>query len=507
MRYRKSTAVIALAVAFGACQDLDVSNLNSPDESRAITSAEDIQSLIKSSFFSFFDGMEGDCYPSWGLGVAADEGTSSWGNCGMQDISSEPRTPFPNTTAYGYRGVVQTPWYDMYDIISSVNDGLRAINEGLEIGEGGEDNARAVAFGKFTQGLAHGFLALEFDRAFRYTEDMLLESTDFQLEEYGAIMDAAIEMFDAAIATAQSNSFTIPDDWMNGESYSNTEFVRIINSHAARYIASVARTPAERAAVNWQEVINRIDAGITEDFGVTLDDQTWESLFKERYSNSTWFRLDNNLLGPADQSGNYQAWLATPVADRQPFDIDTPDRRIMGDAVGTHGTDVYYRAPQNFRADRGTYHFSRYYHRRYEYVRLTQLGFNPMLTVSEMDLLKAEAYIRLGQPELAVPLINKTRVARGQLPPVTVDGVSGADCVPRTATGACGDLWAALRYEKRLEGIAVAVGVAYFDARGWGILIEGTPYHLPIPAVELETLQMPAYTFGGVGGEGAATGN
>jgi len=110
--------------------------------------------------------MEESCHPSWGLGVAADEGTSSWGNCGMQDISCEPRTPFPNTTAYGYRGVVQTPWYAMYDIISAVNDGLRAINEGIEIGDGGEHNPRAIAFARFTQGLAHGYLALQFDRAF-----------------------------------------------------------------------------------------------------------------------------------------------------------------------------------------------------------------------------------------------------------------------------------------------------------------------------------------------------
>ena len=32
----------------------------------------------------------------------------------------------------------------------------------------------------------------------------------------------------------------------------------------------------------------------------------------------------------------------------------------------------------------------------------------------------------------------------------------------------------------------------------------GTPLHFPVPAKELQTLQLPVYTFGGVGGEAAA---
>jgi hypothetical protein len=503
MRNHRNTAVVALVLAFGACQDLDVENPNAPDQERAITTPEDIQSLIASSFYSYFNTLERNCYPSWALGVAADEGTSSWGNCGMQDISSEPRAAFPNTTAYGYRNVVVSPWYRHYDMISGVNDGLRAIADGLEIGDGGEHNPRAIAFGKFNQGLAHGFLALQFDQAFLFTEEMDLATTEFELQEYDVIMTEALQMFDDAIAAA-STSFTLPDTWINGQSYSNTDFVKLVNSFAARYMASVARTPEQRAAVNWQEVINRIDQGITSDFGVLLDDQTWESIYKERYQNSTWFRLDYKLLGPADVSGNYQAWLSTPAGSRQPFDITTPDRRITGDSPTEDGTDVYYRAPQNFQASRGTYHFSHYGHKRYRSIQQTQLGFNPLMTVTEMDLLKAEAYIRLGQPDLAVPLINKTRTSRGQLPPVTATGASGTDCVPRTESGACGDLMDALMYEKRIEGIAVASGLAYFDARGWGTLAPGTPYHFPVPAVELETLQLAPYTFGGIGGAGAA---
>ena len=40
-------------------------------------------------------------------------------------------------------------------------------------------------------------------------------------------------------------------------------------------------------------------------------------------------------------------------------------------------------------------------------------------------------------------------------------------------------------------------GLAYFDARGWGTLLKGTPLHFPVPALELNALPMPIYTFGG----------
>ena len=100
----------------------------------------------------------------------------------------------------------------------------------------------------------------------------------------------------------------------------------------------------------------------------------------------------------------------------------------------------------------------------------TNIQLRSML-VSEMDLLKAEGLIRLGRAAEAVPLINKTRVANGQLPPVTVDGPPDEPgCVPRKLNGQCGSLWDALRYEKRIEGLGVSAVIAYFDARGWQTL-------------------------------------
>jgi hypothetical protein len=120
------------------------------------------------------------------------------------------------------------------------------------------------------------------------------------------------------------------------------------------------------------------------------------------------------------------------------------------------------------------------------------------MTVTEMNLLKAEALIRLGRADEAVPLINLSRVANGGLPPVTIDGPPDEPgCVPRKLDGSCGSLWDALRYEKRIEGAGVDATTAYFDARGWQTLVVNSFVHLPIPGAELETLQLPNYTFGG----------
>jgi hypothetical protein len=502
MKRNRLGMLLAIA-ALTACQDLDTVNETQPDADRALAQPGDVESAIRSQFKVWMDNTHSSS-PAWALSTAADEATSSWANEGMQQISWEPRTAYPNSTAASNQGVMTTPWFGMYRVLSSTNDGLNAIKKGMKFGTNGADTKRAEVFARFVQGLAHGWLALQFDKAFIYTEDIDVNSDKLELVDYKAVMAAAIKMLDQAAAEAQANTFTLPSDWINQQTFSNVEFARIAKSLSARFMTAVARTPEERAAVNWNDVITRINAGITRDFGFQADNSSWRDAYKERLQRFDWTRADYRTIGPADQSGNYQRWLATPVADRQPFNITTPDRRITGASPTTDGTDFYFRSTQNFAADRGSYHFSNYGHKRYLTIRNTQIGFVPLMNTLEMDLLKAEAYIRLNQPAQAVPLINKTRVARGQLPEVTVAGVSGATCVPRTATGACGNLMDALIYEKRLEAFGLAAGLAYFDARGWGYLLPGTLLHFPVPARELETLGLVAYTFGGVGGSAAA---
>ena len=268
-------------------------------------------------------------------------------------------------------------------------------------------------------------------------------------------------------------------------------------------MAGVARTPAERAAVDWAAVRSHIDQGITEDFTVYGDDIDWWDIMKTYTIYGGWGRADVRSVGPSDQSGGYQAWMATPVDQRDEFEIDTDDRRVTGGDPQTDGKYFGYFGASPFRVNRGTYHFSLYGTVRYDDYGYDWLGEMVEVSVAEMDFLKAEAYYRAGDMGSVVDIINSYRVPNGELPAVTASGVSGARCTPRTASGACADLWETMKYEKRMEVWLTSPGDAFFDDRGWGDLTSGTAIQFPVPAAELETLLMDVYTFGG-GGENSA---
>jgi len=263
-------------------------------------------------------------------------------------------------------------------------------------------------------------------------------------------------------------------------------------------------------AVNWTEVLRRIDAGIAVDFApvaqldILVDD--WKRLLARLRTAgrpSDYARPSYWLIGQADSTNGWQNWLATANDSRLPFQMRTRDRRIQG-AAGPTSPGLYmgYNLNNLFAISRGSWRFSHYFFLRYGTGISWQTGPQPELTVAEMDLLKAEALIRLGRAAEAVPLINKTRVANGQLPAVTIDGPPIAPgCVPRKLNGTCGSLWDALRYEKGIELMGMSAMVPFLDARGWQTMPADTPTQFPIPGRELNTLRQPLYSFGGIGGQ------
>ncbi|MCK5650544.1 MAG: RagB/SusD family nutrient uptake outer membrane protein, partial [Gemmatimonadetes bacterium] len=335
------------------------------------------------------------------------------------------------------------------------------------------------------------------------------------MSPYEDVMAAALATLDEALALAGANSFTTEPWWMGGATITNTDMVAIIRSFKARFMASVGRTPAERSAANWSEIATLAGSGITTDFFVMGDDGAWWDVLKSYAGSSspnhhssegsplsTWGRLDVRYLGPADTGGNYQGWLAEDLGNRNEIPIETPDRRVTGSTYDSDGLYVrYIGGPSPFRDGRGSYHFSWYGDKRWdEYVDDAWADLaTPMIemTLTEMYYLRAEAMYRTGNQAGALAIINQTRVANGQLPASTITGPTDSDCVPRTDNGSCGDLWDALKYEKRIEVYHTGMGIAFFDDRGWGDLVDGTFFHLPIPGQELDYLGLPYYTFGG----------
>lgn len=511
MRTLKLLLGAVLVAGVTACQDLTVENQNAPDRERATRQPVSAETFVSSSFRTWWQVAGHDDYPSWAFSTIAREITSGFADFGQLEVSTEPRIAWNNSPSNARAAVSETPWQGLYRTISAVNDALSAIDGGLVI-ENPTRTARTKAVGKFMQGLSHGYLALYFDSAFVLDESTRLDTiTSPQFSGYQDVATAAIGQLDEAIAIASQSNFTLPGDNWFFTPLTSQEFVRLANSFAARIMVYSARTPAERAAVDWNEVLRRIDAGIQRDFApmgqpdILWDD--WKRLVARVRTNPGDFgRPSYWTLGPADSTNGFVNWVATPVANRVAFRMVTKDRRIHPAGAPTQrGKYVAYSALNLFQVARGTYRFSHYYFHRYGTSTTWQDAALIDMPVVEMDLLKAEALIRLGRAPEAVPLINKTRVANGELPPVTVDGPPDAPgCVPRQLDGSCGSLWDALRYEKRIEGLGVTGVIAYFDARGWQELPEHSILHLPIPGTELAVLRRPLYSYGGPGGEGSA---
>jgi hypothetical protein len=506
--------VVAAAVALAGCVDLDVQNPNEPDRARVLSSPQDVQTLISTSYQQYFNNAQ-QTNPGLPTAAMADNLTGGFFDFGVFDMTEEPRTIF-DASPLNTRGLVgRAPWSRLYPVISNVNDGLGAIQGGLVIntGTGGSDQtARAQAFGKFVQGISHGYLALYYDQALIVTEDTDLEQMDpTAFQPYPEVQAAALAMLDEAIAIAQANTFTIPSsvDWINGVTVSNQDLVRIINSYYARLLAYMPRTWEERQAVDWNAVLQRIDAGITEDLAPEGLLDVWEGnmrrlLARRRTNPSDHVRPDYIALGPADTSGAFQSWFAAAVRDT--FRIATPDRRIHGpNSITEPGLYFGHHRSTIWAEARGRYRWSHYYYHRDGTGDSWHVGPQVTMSMTEMELLKAEALIRLGRAEEAVPLINKTRVANGQLQPVTVAGPpDDAACVPRKVTGECGSLFDALLHERHLENMGIEGTIMWWDLRGLNRLQEGTLLHFPVSGIEMENLGLQVYTFGGVGGAGAA---
>ena len=513
-----------LMLALSACQDLAVQNENSPDRALALAEPQDVEALVKGTFITNWWRQE--CSGSMMLNTIADANSSAWANWGMRDMSSEPRIAWNNDPSYAREESTEDPWFMAYSAISNANDGLQAVL--LAEAEGsptdnaftreGVDTNRLRAFAKFNQAWAHSWLALMFDQAFIVDETVDLEqvalgAVELNLSSYTEVMTQALRMMDEAIAIAQANAFTITadEDWIFGLEVTNDDLIKIANSMKAQWMALVARSPAERAAVDWNGIMNLVSAGITEDFAPIGDDDglfEWDCMKFYGQNGTTWSRIDYRTIGPADESGGYQNWIATPLQDRLVFDIMSSDRRIVGDPVDptVNGKYTEYQGTNGpFPAARGTYHYSSHNHARFQDYNVNNAnGPMPHILVTEMDMLMAEGLLRTGGDlQTVADLVNKTRVPNGELNAATAADPVGSSDEEHSHLDTA-SLWAKVKYEKRIECLQTSSGLEFYDDRGWGDLVTGTPIHFPVPGAELETLALQLYTFGGVGGDGAA---
>jgi hypothetical protein len=540
-----------LALTLAACGTLGVNDVTDPDRNRVLGTPADVESFIGATFAQIqsatLGGQNDDIQTQ--LQVMGMENVSGLANFAMGPRGAIPRNPIDNTR--GSQGNAGNVWdyrvlhraARMATIgIARLKDSINPISLGSPA-----RNARALAFARFSQGVALGDLALVYDSA-----SILTEHDDPQasipLSGYQDVMKAALGYLDSAIAiwSAPAPSGPASDwlpssataTWIPGPNLTAPLLVQIARSYKARLRASVARNAADRAAVDWAAVIADANAGITSNLAVAMNPSAgWDVVWPiQAYAtgSANWHQMSQFWLGFADSSGGFDNWLNTPRANRVPFTVVTADKRFPTGAsraaqnavtvAGTFTTYPYLRnRPPGEDQPGDALQISQYdfYRTRQFFLagRISASSENyPIMTRAEIRLLAAEGYIRTGAPASAMALIDSSRTAAG-LPALVTAGLTdtvasvpgGAGCVPRVpdkATGfkstKCGNAWDALKHEYRMETAYTGYGMWYFAMRGWGDLPEGTAIEWPVPYQEMDARGESFYGLGGVGQAGSS---
>ncbi len=533
---------VSLLTACG--QDLEITNVNQADIGRALARPGDIENLLSGGFNQYFSATMG------GTNESADNSFmvfSFMNYSGLANFNMGPRGALPRNPIQNFQGNAgQASVVNAFNGLSRLTRSTTLAMEQIArttLGSAALDT-RANAYGKFVLGMAHGALAMAYDSA-----AIVVPGADAvpSLVAYDSLGRAALTLLDGAIADATSpaaGTFSLPAAWLNltTGAVNAADFVRIARSHKARIRASVARNPAERAAVNWPAVLADAQNGITGNLDIAHNPNTgWGQVWVvQHFVGTNWHVMTPFIIGMADTTDAYQTWLNEPLLSRTPFLIRSPDIRFPGGNTralqnassngGTTGTvnpaGTYFRnrvQADDGAASDGTWGFSFYDHVRFQaYFNAQRIGSFPYMTLIENRMLQAEAAIRTGDFTTAATLIDQSRVTRGGLPALSGAGITtlaqpvpgGSACVPRvpvrtgnTFTTGCGNILEAMKWEKRMETAYINFGAWYFDSRGWGDLAEGTAIHFPVPWEEQQVRGQNPTTVGGVGSPtGAARG-
>ena len=535
----------AVLVFAAACNDpLSVDNTNSPDRDRVFTNPTDLETFVAGLFGVMLQATTGGSNDALQtqMAVMSLENTSGLANFAMGPRGTIPRNPITNQPGSQGSAGDYHDWFRNHRAARQAALAYSALND-LPLSTPAA-TARARLFARLVQGIALGNLSLAYDSASILTENDNPEADAavvVALSHYSAVNAAALGYLDSAIALATANPAVFGSAWpvttylwFQGKAITQVEFLALARSYKARFRANVARSPAERAAVNWPLVIADANAGITANFEITMNASNgWDvSWLAQHFASAAWHQMPQFFLAMADTSNGYPTYLSRSNEVRTSFTIVTPDRRFP------QGLDRTAQQASGPAAAGQPYLNTPYFRNRptgndltgeplsvseYDFWRSRQLqqasrvGAWPILTAAEIRLLAAEGYFRTGDFPNMISRINTSRQAVGQLPAIgaitdTLTPVSvGASCVPKVPDIAqnydaykCGTVWDALKYEYRMETAYIGYGNWFFPGRGWGDLPEGTAVQWPVPFIEMGTRQQPYYGFGGTGGLSAS---
>lgn len=490
---------ILIILAFIGCETLDTKNNNKPDRDEVLSVGADLSTVLQGGYISWWQGIHDD-HPGIALGVAADAFSMSWGNFGAQRFGFEPRKFLNNRSNEDpdYRQVVEDPWFGCLSAVSTANDVINALNEGISIDNGGAQDQSILASAKFLRALSWGYVGLIFDQGI-IAETNTDISQPIPFVGYKEMVKRSIDEIDETISIVQGIGPDFTHTFFNGITLDQGQFLALCHSYAARFLAQWPRTKQENQEVEWTRVLEYANAGIDYDFAPLADGNFWMSYqkftFAETGQGPFWARVDQRLV----------AAMAPGQPARYPEVVNQGENPIVNTIATSNDqrleTDFIYLPNNNFQLERGEWHFSHYKHNR----NLTDPGFAgdgstqgpmPVFLAADNELLKAEAYVRSGRISNAIEILNKgTRRTRGNLPEITSAGFDEVEKI--------------IMYERAIELFNTAPMSLWFDRRRFaertvfnrmlplGGLQKGTPAQLPVPAIELDVQGNDPYNFGG----------
>ena len=485
--------LIAMGGLISCEKNLEVDNINRPDKESTLESAEGVRAVASGLFQQwFFIEQHNLDSPGPAMWVMADWGTNNWANYGTRDMSEEPRVFLDNSPSYAYHGNYRDFWQKMYAIITSANDVVLGINNGLVIETNGIDETELIkGFAKMMQGIGNGYVGLVFDKT--YPSDENSDYANLPQVDYATSINIGIAQLKEAIEIldrVNNEEIKLPNSWINGHAYTGSELSKLAHSYIVRLMTYSPRNTTQAAALNWDEIIDHVKKGITEDFNVEGDGKSgnWMPWMKYYLGRPGWGKLDMRIVNMMDP--NLPAnWPGELNSEELPNEgkIQSVDRRVDGEFGGDKSDDYFSYDPSNNRPERGHFRWSSYRQNRYDNL-INANFFGPVILMPkvEMEMIAAEANMMLGNKAEAISILNSsTRSTKGGLPDL-ID----------TATEE--EVNAAIIYEQNMELGIVGLGIEYFNMRRRGLLQDGSLLHFPMPAQQLDAIQLPHYTFGGI---------
>jgi hypothetical protein len=556
LRYGALVAVVTL----GACEEqLAVDNPNDPNTGKVLGTPADAEALLGGYYKRWHSALYSTSNPPGNFeGMANMLALANFSS--LANNCQNSRTPFTNASNGNQPGNVcsgdqRNVYQDMNEVQRVASSFLKQMDAaqssgGLFLATVAKDN-RGRAFAEFLRGVSLGYIALFYDSTAVITagsgaqdEGALVAYTVAAESAYVALQRA----IDAAAATGGMEN--IDATWLpTPETMNAANFTRVIRSYRARFRANMGRIPTERAAADWTAIIADAQNGITADHQNTMSTTGGMGAgWRRRYLTAgLWHQMPPFIIGMGDVSGSYATWIGQPLGDRgggnASFTMVTPDLRFpQGGTRSAQQSDfalsscntagsVCKRYFVNRPAGGDQFAGSSYGQSNYDVARWnswaisgdagTALNGNlPFILKAEMDMIEAEGQLRANNFAAAATLIDKTRVNNGGLPAlsgVVLDGTTlvpggSSNCVPKVPTTtpsgggtvACGTMWEAMKWEKRIETYSSHFAAWFLDHRGWGDLPKDTPLYWAVP---FQDLQSRGYATSAIYGTGPGAGN